>query len=521
LCDGIIVKFEQWLLPIFMNTRHTHFIIRLLFVGFCFQLTACDLINQNKSSAPNILIILADDMGYGDLKVYNPASMVPTPNLDRLAQESLRFTNAYCPVSVCSPTRYALMTGRYPWRSWRKTGVMRNYERSMIGDEIITLPEMLQQAGYNTVGLGKWHLGTQFPTLDGEKPVGHGKFRADDNGANIDLDGRVWDGPLDHGFDNWVGFSCASETWILENNEISGAIGHDLYTIEKTPGKESVTIIPLEDYLPFITDHAVKFLKTYRNRRSNPFFLYFAPYVPHIPLAVEQKFRGATEAGLYGDYVHELDFYIGKVLDQLQASGLAENTIVIFASDNGSQFLLTSPELDKYGVSNSPQDILQIDSLEGHHPNGQLRGTKWSIYEGGVRTPLMVRWPGKVAHGSISNEVVGLNDIISTISEISPRIETPTTATDSESFYNLLVGSEKERIRQIVVQSSGRDFGLRSGEWKYIFKIDGEISELYNLQEDPGELNNLIGQQPDISERMHYELISTVGEGIDLGQYGK
>ena len=490
---------------------------KIFFILFLFLFTACGFNKERSVSGPNILLILADDLGYGDLNCYNPAALVPTPNLDRLASESTQFTNAYCPVSVCSPTRYALMTGRYPWRSWRKAGVMRNYEPSMIDDDIITLPEMLQEAGYETVGLGKWHLGTQFPTLDGGKPAGYGKFRADDNGANIDLDGKIWDGPIDHGFNYWVGFSCASETWILENKEILGALGYDLYTIEATPNKEDVEVIPLEDYLPFITDHAAKFLKAYKNTfREKPFFLYYAPYVPHIPLTVEQKFRGSTNAGLYGDYVHELDFYIGKVLDQLQSSGLAENTIVIFASDNGSQFLLTSPELDKYGVSNSPQDILQIDTLEGHHPNGQLRGTKWSIYEGGVRTPLLVRWPGQVQEGVQRHEVIGLNDLINTISDISADIQTPHSAIDSRSFYRLLTGESVTGRKQIILQSSGKDFGLRSGEWKYIYKSDTNISELYNLTSDPGESNNVLKMHPEIARKMHEELISAIQQEMGL-----
>ena len=269
-----------------------------------------------------ILIILADDLGYGDLGVYNKNSLVPTPNLDRLAAQGMRLTNAYCPVAVCSPSRYALMTGNYPFRSWKKRGVMANYEPSMIDNRDHALPELLQQAGYFTAGFGKWHLGTTFPTLDGEKPAGYGKFRADNNGANLDLSQPVTDGPLDHGFNHWLGFSCASECWIIENNKILAALNHDFYTIEATPNKEHIDLIPMEDYLPNISENVVKFLQQYD--RKEPFFLYFAPYAPHIPLAVSQNFRGKTKAGLYGDYVHELDFYIGKILNALKDKGWLE-----------------------------------------------------------------------------------------------------------------------------------------------------------------------------------------------------
>ena len=224
---------------------------------------------------------------------------------------------------------------------------MANYEPSMIDSDLLTLPEMLQKTGYKTAGFGKWHLGATFPTLDGKEPAGYGKFRADDNGANLDLSKPVTDGPLDHGFDHWLGFSCASECWILEGNTVSGAIGHDLYTIESTPNKDHIEVIPLADYLPFITGKTLDFLHSQAtSKHESPFFLYFAPYVPHIPLAVSESFRGQTEAGLYGDYVHELDYYIGSLLNALDSLELKENTIVLFASDNGSQFRITSRKMD-------------------------------------------------------------------------------------------------------------------------------------------------------------------------------
>jgi len=202
-----------------------------------------------KDTLPNILFIFADDMGYGDLGVYNPDSKVPTPNLDQLANEGIRFTDAYCPVSVCSPSRYALMTGEYPWRSWKKTRVMSNYEPSMINEATLTLPQMLQNAGYQTVGFGKWHLGTTFPTTDGKPPVGYGKFQDDRNGANLDFSKPVSDGPLDRGFDKWLGFSCASECWIFEDKHVMGAIIHDLYSIEAASGTEDLEKIALEGFL--------------------------------------------------------------------------------------------------------------------------------------------------------------------------------------------------------------------------------------------------------------------------------
>jgi arylsulfatase A len=253
--------------------------IPICFLLFVFS-SSCQ---SNHKRLPNIIMILADDLGYGDLGCYNERSLVPTPNLDKMASEGVRLTNAYCPVSVCSPSRYALMTGRYPWRSWRKTGAMRNYERSMIESSTLTLAEMMQQSGYATAGFGKWHLGSTFQTLDGNDPAGYKKFRADDNGANLDLSKPVLDGPTDHGFDHWLGFSCASEIWIFEDRHIFVAIGHDLYTIEATPNKDHIQVIPLADYLPFISKKNIAISGTADGKGQTILSLFCALCAAHTP----------------------------------------------------------------------------------------------------------------------------------------------------------------------------------------------------------------------------------------------
>lgn len=469
--------------------------------------------NGEKSpDKPNIVIILADDLGYGDLQCYNKKSKVPTPNLDQLAAEGMKFTDAYCPISVCSPTRYALMTGNYPFRSWKKTGVMANYEPSMIADEILTLPEMLQEAGYTTAGFGKWHLGTTFPTLDGEKPVGYGKFRADNNGANLDLSKPVSDGPLDHGFDHWLGFSCASECWIIKDKMVTGAIGHDLYTIEAAPNTDHLQTIPLEDYLPYITDHTFRFLKQQASTEQ-PFFLYYSPYVPHVPLAVSRQFRGSTEAGLYGDYVHELDHYVGKVLDLLDSLKMKENTIVLFASDNGSQFTVTSNELDlEKAVNNANLNLSKEQYPDSHHPNGILRGTKWTAWEGGVRTPLIIRWPDKIQKGSESDQLFALNDVIATLAAVIDFELPEHTANDSYNLLPVWQGSSQQIRPAVLVQNSGGLYGIRWDKWKYIdgkeepSDPDGPAGQLYNLANDPSESKNIYADHPAIVEKMKNQM---------------
>lgn len=465
-----------------------------------------------QSAKPNILLILADDLGYGDLPCYNPQSQVPTPNLDRLAAGGIRFSDAYCPVAVCSPTRYSLMTGRYSWKSWKPSGVMANYEPSMIEEGRLTLPRLLQESGYVTAGLGKWHLGATFPTLDGQPPAGYGKFRADNNGANLDLTQPVRGGPLSHGFDSWHGFSCASECWILTDNQITGAIGHDLYTIDSAKNAEHIKRVPLADFLPDITQKGLDFLEEQAAKPDGkPFFLYFAPYVPHIPLAVSPAYRGRTEAGLYGDYVHELDHYLGQLLDALDRLGLSENTLVLFASDNGSQFLSTSRNQDAAQASNSLADVQAADPT-AHRPNSPLRGTKWTVWEGGVRTPFLARWPGHIPAGKVSNELFALNDLLATIAALT-GYELPADAgEDSFNLLPALLGGKGTR-KSVVVQASGKVWGLRSGKWKFIGEGNYKPAqpgdppgELYDLKADPAESTNLYEKKPKVAARMRKQL---------------
>ena len=456
---------------------------------------------QEQFEKPNVLVILADDLGYGDLQCYNKNSLIPTPNLDQLASEGMRLTNAYCPVAVCSPSRYALMTGNYPFRSWKSRGVMANYEPSMMDKEDLTLPEMMQQAGYFTAGFGKWHLGTTFPTLDDEKPAGYGKFRADDNGANLDLSRPVSDGPVDHGFNHWLGFSCASECWILKDNKIAAALDHDFYTIEATPNKDDIELIAMDEYFPFITGHTIDFIKNYE--QEQPFFLYFAPYVPHIPFSVSEEFQGKTKAGLYGDYVRELDYYLGQLLKTLQETGRAENTLIIFASDNGSQFTFSSDQVDMRDAANRPDGGFSKEGLTyWHEPNYPLRATKWTAYEGGVRTPLLVKWPGRVAGKSVNHSIFTLNDVIATLAGILDFNLPTDVALDSHNQAEVLLDNSEGTRQFVVVQSSGRQYGLRWKDWKYIQASKNESAELYNLKDDVSETMNLVNEEKELVAKL-------------------
>ena len=431
-----------------------------------------------EKTRPNVVMILADDLGIGDLGCYSDASKIPTPNLDKLAASGMRFTDAYCPVSVCSPSRYALMTGGYPWRSWKKRGVLANWDRPMIGQQQTTLPAMLKQAGYATGGFGKWHLGATYPTLDGKAPLGQGAFKAERSGANIDIHQPVTGGPMDRGFDEWNGMICSSELLVVEGRKIAARVSHELYEPLDIPGIAELPVLTITELLPVTTKQSVDFIGR-RAKEDTPFFLYFAPYVPHIPLAVREDFRGKTKAGDYGDYVHELDQHIGLLMGALEKAGVRENTLILFASDNGSQWETTG---------------------EGHRPNGTLRGGKWEISEGGVRTPFIASWPGKIPAGSQSGALIALNDVLATMSGVTGAKLPDRAGPDSLDLSPVLLGKEPAApIRtEVMMGASKPDRALRQMDWKYVKRMGkSQPDALYDLATDPGEKTNLATAEPE------------------------
>lgn len=430
---------------------------------------------------PNVVVILADDLGWGDPACQGTGSLVPTPNLDRLAAEGMRFTQAYCPVSVCSPSRYALLTGRYPWRARSAPGVLANWEGPMIDAGRLTLPGLLRQAGYATVGYGKWHLGATWTTSDGKPPQGRGNFKG--SGANLRLDAPLADGPLTRGFTDWYGFICSSEQLIVAGDRVCGRLDTPTYAPPAAAGAAALPSTTVSDYLGVVFDRGVDWIAA---KHAGPYLLYLAPYVPHIPLAVPDAFKGTTKAGEYGDYVHALDHQIGRVLKALDDAGATRDTLVLFASDNGSQW-------EKTGA--------------GHRPNGPLRGAKWTPYEGGVRTPLFVRWPGQVANGAVSERIVGLNDVLATMAAVTGQAVPAAMAEDSISFLPVLRGRPQEHKRSdIVVRASqGGVFGLRQEQWKWIAFGDGKDA-LYNLADDPAEQHDLAQAQPAVAARLRQRL---------------
>lgn len=299
-------------------------------LGCLLGLSGCK--TSHKPQATNIIFIMADDLGYGDVRSFTPASKIPTPNIDRLASQGLSFRNAHAPAAVCTPTRYSFLTGRYSWRSDRKEGVTWVWEGPMIDSGRFTIGEMLRNRGYHTACIGKWHLGVDWPTTDGLPAT------LQNQGKNVDYDQPVKNGPVDRGFDYYFG------------QEVPGFPPHAFIENDRVTVKPSEWLEPgvagipgalapgwrYEDLMYAITDKSIQYIKDQTsNEPERPFFLYFSMSAPHTPIAPHENFEGKTAVGRYGDYVYEMDHHVGRMLDVLDSLGISENTLVIFSSDNG------------------------------------------------------------------------------------------------------------------------------------------------------------------------------------------
>jgi arylsulfatase A-like enzyme len=454
------------------------------------------------SKKPNIVFILADDLGYGDLGCYNKDSKIPTPNLDRLAAQGMRFTDAHTPCSVCTPTRYGILTGRYCWRTSLKRGVLQGYSPMLIEPKRLTVASLLKQHNYVTAGVGKWHLGLG----DGEK---------------TDYSKPLRPGPCSVGFDTYFGIPASLDMppyVFLENEgvtEAPTATIADSAMRRKGGGGfwRGGAIAPHFkhiDVLPKITERAVEVV--HKQAVDKPFFLYLALTAPHTPWMPTEPFRDKSKAGYYGDFVAQVDASVGRVLKALDDAKLADNTLLIFTSDNGAHWLPT--DIEKWG----------------HRANGDLRGQKADIWEGGHRVPFMVRWPGHVAAVSTSKELICLTDLMATV---AAAIGAKLPADAGEDSYNLLPALRGDKldkpIREAIVHhSSDGTFAIRQGPWKLAMALgshgfsnpknikpepDEAKGQLYNLDDDPQERNNLWLQKPEIVGRLTRLLEKYKSEG--------
>ena len=463
---------------------------------------------------PNIVFILADDLGYGDLSSYG-ATLIETPNIDRLAIEGRKFIDAHSPHPVCTPTRYSLMTGRYSWRTWAKTANVWSTDPMLINDDQYTLPKLLGDAGYQTALVGKWHLSYGRPGSPGWDDV-----------KGIDYNGKIAPGPLEAGFDYYFGVPHVGQQphVFIENHHVLGLTAEsplelvmDDRWLHRTSYLERHMYPPRhhfdggesakyrqEDVALKLTEKAVDWLNQSARDKETPFFLYFAHRNVHGPLAPHERFVGKSEIGVYGDFLLELDWSVGQILDTLDELGIAENTLVFFSSDNGA-------------VQRGHQPTVYVNH-NGHMANGPLRGQKTESLEGGHRVPLLARWPGRIPEGTTSDALVALTDTMATLAELTRREIPDDAAPDSFSFLGALLDQEPtEAPRRALVHESYRGgYGIRVDDWKLLMIQGGggigwrpfdndrnqPNGQLYNLKEDLKELNNLYGSQPERVSQM-------------------
>lgn len=449
------------------------------------------------SSKPNILIILADDMGYGDLQCYNPEhGKILTPSMDRLAAEGMRFSDAHSSSSVCSPSRYSLMTGRYHWRTRLQSGIVDIFGEPLIVPERMTIGTLAKQQGYATACIGKWHLGWDWPIPKNQRPLFQIP-KGNDEGAPTQAHLSAWrdvftqpipGGPISRGFDEYFGTNAPN--WppfcFIENDRTVGIPTeflppHLLKNNLATKPGPALEGWQLESILPALGERAADFIAR-QTKAQRPFLLYLPLTSPHTPIAINDQWKGKSRLHYYADFMMETDALVGRVLEALEKAGAAPNTLVLLTSDNGKDPYTGASELEQ----------------KGHFSSGPFRGYKHSVYEGGHRMPFIVRWPLVVKPGSVCRQLVGQTDILATLAQIW-GVKLPDNAgEDSFSFLQLLKGAE-EPVRQSAVSTSAAGVpGLRQGPWKLILEADQQAKvQLYNLEEDPAETHNRAADEPE------------------------
>ncbi|HEX5025588.1 MAG TPA: arylsulfatase [Agriterribacter sp.] len=469
----------------------------LLFLFFSPPLSA-----QTK---PNIIYILADDLGYGDLTCLNENSKIKTIFIDALAASGTRFTDAHSNSAVCSPTRYGVLTGRYAWRSSLQSGVLWSYDEPLIAKERMTVASLLKTNGYHTACIGKWHLGLGW---------------AKDASGKVDITKPITGGPITNGFDYFYGITASLDIppyVYIENDKITAT---SIDTIEATTGKGFWRKGPVDndfkhiEVLPRMTDRAIEYIRT-RSKEKTPFFLYFPLPAPHAPILPTAAFSGKSGTNEYGDFVLMVDDVVGKIMKTVKDAGIENNTLIIFTSDNGASPISDFKELEKYG----------------HHPSYVFRGMKADIFDGGHRIPFIVSWPGKIKPGSVKNETICLTDFMATCASIV-NVRLPDNAgEDSYDLMPLLAENSKQVFTRpaTVHHSINGSFSIRQGKWKlelcagsggWSYPVPKKAEELklppiqlYDLETDIAEQKNIAEQHPDVVDKLTALLQQYVDDG--------
>ena len=462
---------------------------------------------------PNVVLIYTDDQGYGDVSALNPEAKFKTPNLDRLVAEGLTFTDGHCSDTVCTPSRYGLLTGRYSWRTRLKSGVFGAEGDCLIENGRVTLASLLRDAGYQTAMIGKWHLGMVFDGRLGER----------------DWSKPFRDGPIEKGFDYFFGIPASMNYGVLsylENDHVlqpanlwtakkPGRVVHDPASYRITPPYENKRPDhkqPLEVAADFddelvlerFTRRAIGWMEE-AVRKDRPFFVYLPLTSPHKPVCPQERFAGESKCGAYGDFMVETDHWVGEIMQSLVRLGVDENTMIVFTSDNG-------PE----------KTYAERIKVYGHRSAGIYRGGKRDLYEGGHRVPFLIRWPAKVKAGARWDRPVCQTDLLATFAEMVGRELADDGGEDSQSFWSVLTaGTRKQPRVPMVHHSASGYFAIRDGDWKLNLQgtrrgkgRSGEVRyELFNLKADPAEEQNLHSRHPEVVARLEAQLTSLVERG--------
>ncbi|NWK56973.1 arylsulfatase [Verrucomicrobiaceae bacterium N1E253] len=454
---------------------------------------------------PNIVFIMSDDQGYGDVSCYAEDAKIKTPAIDSLAAEGMRFTDAHSASSVCTPTRYGVLTGRYPWRTRLQSFVLQTKETKradgslkvgtdpLIEKEVLTVPGFLKQHGYNTAMVGKWHLGFQYRLAKGKKIDKNHQLK-----NAVPVGTKVIDGPIERGFDHFWGFHHAGEmrTWI-EQDVVTENFDHPSQMLNR------------------IAETSVQYIKS--QTKQVPFFLYVPLNSPHGPTVPSQAWKGKSDINPYADFVMETDDAVGRILQALDEKGMKDNTIVFFTTDNGCSPHANIPQLLK----------------AGHDPSAGLRGTKADIWEGGHRVPYLVRWPENIQAGAVSSEPICHNNLLATCAALLDQPLPVDAGVDSFSILPVLKGEKlSAATHPVIIHASVQGmFAIRQGDWKYIACKnsggwsrggDNKPAQLYHMKKAVDEQVNLIDSMPEKAKALRALLEKSVGDGFTVpGKKGR
>ncbi|BAX78816.1 sulfatase family protein [Labilibaculum antarcticum] len=494
--------------------------INCFLILFIIILSACSAKSKQKDklNKPNIIYVLADDLGYGDVQCFNAEGKIPTPNMDGMAANGVMFTDAHTSSAVCTPTRYGILTGRYNWRSRLKESVLGGYSKSLIKPDRVTVAQMLKTQGYATAYIGKWHLGWDWAIENEDSNLNLDTPKAR---PKVDFSAPIKNGPSTHGFDYSFGF-CGSldmPPYVFVENDMPTMVPTKTTFSNDKKGvwRKGLTADDFvhANILQDLTNRAIDYIEKKANGES-PFFLYFPLPAPHTPILPTAEFLGKSKTNEYGDFVMQVDDVLRQIRETLKNQGISENTILVFTSDNGC-----SPKADF-------KELAEV----GHDPSYVFRGMKSDIFEGGHHVPFIVEWPNKALKNASSDKTICTTDFFATCAELTNYQTTDIEAEDSYSMLSLITGENGKDIREyIIYHSIDGAFSIKKGDWKlcttagsggwsYPRKRDVKKEnlnlpsmQLYNIKEDVAETNNLINTNPEKAAELKAALKKIILDG--------